>query len=40
MIDYARKGCVQGHATSLDFGKRGNISETVRDRHVVAIENQ
>jgi len=30
MIDYPRKGCVQGNVTSLNFGKCGNISKTVK----------
>jgi len=40
MIDYLRMGCVQGHMTSLNFGKNDNISKTVQDRDVVAMEDQ
>ena len=33
--DYLRKGCVQGHVTSLNFGETSdNILETVQDRQL------
>jgi len=32
-----RKGCVQGHVTSLYFRKCDDISETAKDRHIVAM---
>jgi len=40
MIDYPRKD-VFSHVTSLNFCKiSGNISETVQDKHTVAIEDK
>jgi len=39
MMDYRRKGSVQGHVTSLYCWEiSDNISETVQDKGMVAIE--
>jgi len=40
MIDYPRKVCVQGHVTSRFWTISDNISETVQDRDMVAMEVQ
>jgi len=38
MIYYSQKGRVQSHVTYLNLGKCDNISETVEDRDIVAME--
>jgi len=39
MIYYSQKGCVQNYVTSLNFSEiSDNISETVQDRDIVAME--
>jgi len=40
MIYYPKKGCVQSHVTSLNFGKCDNILETVQDIDIVTMEKQ
>ena len=39
MIYYSQKGCVQNNVISLNFSEiSDNISETVQDRDIVAME--
>ena len=40
-LAYSRKGCVQGHVTSLKFSEiSDNIPEAVQDIDIVAMENK
>jgi len=38
VIDYRKRGCVQGYATFVIFGKQLNILETVQGRGIVTME--